>query len=260
MQATSVSVTTDITTTGANGRDESVAEKVSEHYALYVIGKADGTVASLLKQWTTSGTTTATTANKLVDSGGDFSTDGLVEVGDTVINQTANPTTTTTVSAIDSDTTLSLADDIFTSGDEYRIVLGRAPTMPSGYTFKRRVGSVYNNSSGNFRDFLQAGKKVWITPWTSYTYLSGGSAASMTPVWPEVPPSASIAEIQNASSGGSTSPAFSYKSTGNNKQLNIASGRSMHHSVPLKNGGHYYALISGTGTVGLSLIGYEDNF
>lgn len=64
------------------------------------------------------GTTTATTANKLVDSGAGFTSDGTT-IGDQVINVTDG--TTTTVSAIDSDTTLSVAADIFTTGEQYRI-------------------------------------------------------------------------------------------------------------------------------------------
>jgi hypothetical protein len=63
------------------------------------------------------GTTTATTANKLEDSGGRFVND--VSVGDTVLNTTDS--TSTTVTVIDSTTVLSLAADIFTSGENYEI-------------------------------------------------------------------------------------------------------------------------------------------
>lgn len=65
------------------------------------------------------GTTTATTASKLVDSSGRFVND--VAVGDTVLNTTDN--TSTTVSAIDSTTTLSIASDIFTTGESYEITI-----------------------------------------------------------------------------------------------------------------------------------------
>lgn len=63
------------------------------------------------------GTTTATTANKLEDSGGHFVND--VSVGDTALNTTDS--TSTTVTAVDSTTVLSLAADIFTSGENYEI-------------------------------------------------------------------------------------------------------------------------------------------
>lgn len=59
-----------------------------------------------------SGTNTGVTANKLVDSGATFQTDG-VAVGDPVTNTSDN--LITTVSAIDSETTLSLDDNIFTA-------------------------------------------------------------------------------------------------------------------------------------------------
>lgn len=66
----------------------------------------------------TSGTTTATTGFKLVDGGAGF-TNGDVAVGQNVYNLTDG--TSTTVSAIDSATQLSLAADIFTSGEDYKI-------------------------------------------------------------------------------------------------------------------------------------------
>jgi len=64
-----------------------------------------------------SGTTTSTSANKLVDSSGTFIND--TSIGDTVLNTTDS--TSTTITAIDSNTQLSLASDIFTSGENYEI-------------------------------------------------------------------------------------------------------------------------------------------
>ena len=61
------------------------------------------------------GTTTSTTANKLVDSTQNFNT--TAQVGSFVKNTTDN--TTASVTAIDSDTTLSLDTDIMVSGEEY---------------------------------------------------------------------------------------------------------------------------------------------
>ena len=63
------------------------------------------------------GTTTATTANKLVDSSANFVVD--VAIGDTINNTTDS--TSTTISAIDSTTQLSVASDIFVSGESYEI-------------------------------------------------------------------------------------------------------------------------------------------
>ena len=70
-----------------------------------------------IDEYTEDGTTTSTVANKLVDSGQNFTS--TVTVGDYVLNETDD--TQTTVTAIDSNTQLSLADDIFTSGEDYII-------------------------------------------------------------------------------------------------------------------------------------------
>ena len=66
---------------------------------------------------TASGATTATTASKLVDSGASFTT--TVAVGDVVYNSTDG--TTTTVTAVDSNTTLSIAENFMASGENYEI-------------------------------------------------------------------------------------------------------------------------------------------
>jgi hypothetical protein len=65
-----------------------------------------------------SGTTDGTTANKLVDSGASFDTDGTA-VGMLVYNST--DATTAAITAIDSGTTLSVSSDIFVSGEDYEI-------------------------------------------------------------------------------------------------------------------------------------------
>jgi len=76
-----------------------------------------GTSANVI----TTGTATATTANKLVDTSENFnSPTAQVLVGDTVSNTT--DTTTATVTAIDSDTVLSLSANIMASGEEYSII------------------------------------------------------------------------------------------------------------------------------------------
>ena len=61
------------------------------------------------------GTTTATTANKLVDSTQNFT--DTAQVGSFIKNTTDD--TTASVTAIDSDTTLSLSSDIMASGENY---------------------------------------------------------------------------------------------------------------------------------------------
>uniref|UniRef100_A0A6M3IKE6 Tail protein n=1 Tax=viral metagenome TaxID=1070528 RepID=A0A6M3IKE6_9ZZZZ len=80
-------------------------------------------------------TTTSTTANKLIDSVGGFS--GVVKVGMIAYNDTDS--TQTTVTAVDSDTQLSVRDDIFTSGEDYRIYGKR-----HNWLFARSIDEEYN--------------------------------------------------------------------------------------------------------------------
>ena len=65
-----------------------------------------------------SGTASATTADKLVEAGQNFET--TVTVGSTVYNTTDD--TSATVTAVDSDTTLSISADIMASGETYVIL------------------------------------------------------------------------------------------------------------------------------------------
>lgn len=76
-----------------------------------------------------SGQTTATTTNKLVDVGADFSN---VVVGDIVYNTTDN--TVATVSEVETSTILVLSADIFTSPENYIVYQG-------GPIFEQRIGS-----------------------------------------------------------------------------------------------------------------------
>lgn len=64
------------------------------------------------------GTTTSTSAGKLVDSGASFDTDGT-KAGMMAYNTTDG--TTSIISAVDSATTLSMVSDVFTSGENYSI-------------------------------------------------------------------------------------------------------------------------------------------
>ena len=72
----------------------------------------------LPSDYISTGTTDGTTANKLVNSGAAFDTDGTA-VGDVVLNTT--DTTRAKITAIDSATTLSLDADIMISGEDYEI-------------------------------------------------------------------------------------------------------------------------------------------
>ena len=55
-----------------------------------------------------------------------------------------------------------------------------APTMPSGYTYKRRLGSIYNDSSGNIKPFSQYGDEfLWKDPVLDLNGATLGSSASL---------------------------------------------------------------------------------
>jgi len=71
-----------------------------------------------------SGTTTGTSANKLIEAGQNFET--TVESGMIVINTTDD--TESYVVSVDSDTQLTLADDIMVNGEDY--VIYKTPVLP----------------------------------------------------------------------------------------------------------------------------------
>ncbi len=87
-----------------------------------------------------------TTAFKLEDSTADF-VDDDIQVGDIIKNTTDD--TETTVTNRDDLNTLSVADDIFVSGENYEINI----VSPVGLTrFKINIGKAFNNSSGDIDD------------------------------------------------------------------------------------------------------------
>ena len=68
---------------------------------------------------TISSAATCTTSDKLVDSGGLFTTTNPISIGDIVYNSTDN--TIATVTAVDSATQLTLSANIMASGESYSI-------------------------------------------------------------------------------------------------------------------------------------------
>jgi len=117
--------------------------------------------------------TDGTTTDKLVDSAADFVTD-KISIGDIIYNTT--DLTQTTVTAIDDLNTLSVADDIFVSGESYRIHM----LSPTGLNaFKANVGKVYNNSSSHLDDSRKHGE-ARIT--TSFWHTVNGYGSSSTKI------------------------------------------------------------------------------
>jgi len=102
----------------------------------------------------TAGTTTSTSASKLVDTSANFVVD--VAVGDTIYNTTDS--TNTTISAIDSTTQLSVADDIFASGENYEIT-------SSNVSFPRPERIIECN-----RKTISDGNETTITPLSLQEY------------------------------------------------------------------------------------------
>ena len=95
-----------------------------------------------------SGTTTSTTANKLVQTGQNFLT--TVAVGDTVNN--TPDATTAKVSTVDSDTQLSLDTDIMTSGEAYTITstVFTLDLFPTFYGPTTKIAAVNPTSVATF--------------------------------------------------------------------------------------------------------------
>ncbi len=87
------------------------------------------------------GTTSATTANKLVDSTQNFSS--TVQVGSFVKNTTDN--TTATVTEVDNNTTLSLSPDIMASGENYIIYAKPYVVFELAELARDYIETEYNN-------------------------------------------------------------------------------------------------------------------
>jgi hypothetical protein len=157
-----INVTFDIATDLMAG----TSEKSSTWYQMWL----DSAGVTLLVPDIT-GTTDGTTASKLVDSGETFETD-LVQIGDVVYNLT--DLTQTTVVSVDSEGQLELANDIFTTGEDYKI---RILTVTGLGSSASRIGAVYNNSGSDFDDstYTQIQEPV------IYDAEEGGFSASSVP-------------------------------------------------------------------------------
>jgi hypothetical protein len=82
-----------------------------------------------------------------------------------------------------------------------------APTLPTSYTKKRRIGSILTNASAQITAFNQVGDDfIWITPTVS---VSSGWVAGVNPVTMSVPPGVKVtaylsAFLLGAGSGSNT--------------------------------------------------------
>ena len=127
----------------------------------------------------TSGTTTGTTANKLVDSAANFSV--TVTVGDQVVNQVDGQTAL--VTNVDSSTILSLDADIIVSGEAYTI--DNTPFLTQGHYYVVSVGGTTSlNGIANWSvgDWVIAGAN---NEWTQldHTDVEGVGTVGNIPKW-----------------------------------------------------------------------------
>ena len=126
----------------------------------------------------TTGTTTATTASKLVDSAATFTTS--VEVGNIVVNTTDN--TMTNITAIDSDTTLSVDDDIFTSGETYTVY--KQPETGGAILYVGGTGNIkLTTSSGSTLTFNGLNAGTFVPVQTIKVFNTGTTATNILALW-----------------------------------------------------------------------------
>ncbi|TGP33332.1 MULTISPECIES: hypothetical protein [unclassified Mesorhizobium] len=160
-----------------------------------------------------------------------------------------------------------------------------APTMPSGYTFKARVGAVYYDSGAKLRFKIQYDRRAQIVvgtnPTTTLIAASGTSGSPTTPTWTAVAVGtlvpATASTIRVALSGFSSGPTTYIIAAPNNS---YGAATSSSNPPPLqaavKNGGEaigiystvqgefflestniYYA--SAAPASALAVLGWEDN-
>jgi hypothetical protein len=126
----------------------------------------------------TTGATTATTASKLVDSGASFTT--TVEVGNIVINTTDN--TMTNITGVDSGTTLSVADDIFTSGEDYTIY--KQPETGGCILYVGGSGNIkLTTASGSILTFNGLNAGTFVPVQTVKVFNTGTTATNIIALW-----------------------------------------------------------------------------
>jgi len=87
-----------------------------------------------------------------------------------------------------------------------------APTMPSGYTFKALIGSVYNDGSSDFVEFWQNNRRVHQIPQVVFTAQTGVTSYTSQALTAFVPP---IAKTTSGMLGITTDTAHAGKVAGN---------------------------------------------
>ena len=134
-----------------------------------------------------SGTATTDTANKLVDTNATFETDG-VAIGDTAFNKTDG--TSALVTAVDSETSLSLGSDAFPDGDEdYRVggpypdndtvtIVNSGTTATVTHTGHGMLNNDYVYITGGSLDANRGVFQITYINANSYSYTMGSTPGS----------------------------------------------------------------------------------
>lgn len=158
----------DITFTMPTNLEAGTAEKASHWYQMWVDSDLNRRLVPDL-----TGSTDSTVAGFLADSTATLLTD-LVHAGDIVYNLTDLTQTTVSVDAI-VEGQVALTDDIFTSGEDYKIV----KMSPEGLGANRaRIGAAYNNSGSNFDNSIYTQvqeEKTYLGDGTNFTVTGSGT-------------------------------------------------------------------------------------
>ena len=127
-----------------------------------------------------SGTTDGTTTDKLVQASPDPLFTTSVEVGNIVVNTTDN--TMTNITAIDSDTTLSVDDDIFTSGETYTIY--KQAETGGAILYVGGAGDIkLTTSSGSILTFSGLNAGTFVPVQTIKVFSTGTTATNIIALW-----------------------------------------------------------------------------
>ncbi len=136
-----------------------------------------------------------------------------------------------------------------------------APTMPSGYTYKRRVGWVYNGSGGDLDDFIQRGRIHTLIGNSSV--LSGGTSASFAVLSPAVPTTAVGGGFLFVEGGATANITIQTSLDGTaihvpSYVLGVGRAQIVTHGLNASQQ-FYYKRAAGTGTLTINFLWYEDN-
>ena len=131
---------------------------------------------------------------QIVDTSGRVTNQG-VQVGDVIYNTSVTRSGVAYVTAVDSATTLSLSEDIFTAADGYRVYQGHGVDLSTAWGWRLVVEDLFPEVTFNDAAGFNAGTDQAIAP-SGGTYL-GNATFSMT-----VDGTGEVTELNIATTGG----------------------------------------------------------